>query len=169
LTQGLNEIPARLIGDKADDSDGLDGRLLDDWGTEMIAPHRRGLKRKKTQDGRPLRRYRRRWKVERLFAWLQNFRRLTAQKFAASGERAKVFFAWELSAEGLRKFYAKVIPGHFRENRNQAAQRGKPTVRSSSLGKWVRALSPDPPNSSMVDCTVGFGSDGTWRRTQAPR
>lgn len=29
-----------------------------------------------TQDGRRLRSYRRRWKVERLFAWLQNFRRL---------------------------------------------------------------------------------------------
>jgi transposase len=27
-------------------------------------------------DGRPLRRYRKRWGVERLFAWLQNFRRL---------------------------------------------------------------------------------------------
>src|SRR5690606_41907716 len=30
----------------------------------------------KTQDGRQLRRYKRRWKVERLFAWLQNFRRI---------------------------------------------------------------------------------------------
>ena len=29
--------------------------------------------------GRPLRRYRRRWKVERLFAWLQNFRRLVVR------------------------------------------------------------------------------------------
>ena len=29
-----------------------------------------------TQDGRKLRRYRRRWKIERLFAYLQNFRRL---------------------------------------------------------------------------------------------
>jgi transposase len=28
------------------------------------------------QDGRTLRRYRKRWKVERTFAWLQNFRRL---------------------------------------------------------------------------------------------
>jgi len=32
--------------------------------------------RKKTQDGRELRRYCRRWKIERLFAWLHNFRRL---------------------------------------------------------------------------------------------
>jgi transposase len=29
-----------------------------------------------TQDRRRLKRYRRRWKIERLFAWLQNFRRL---------------------------------------------------------------------------------------------
>lgn len=42
----------------------------------MIAPHRRGRKKAKTQDGRTLRRYRRRWKIERLFAWLQNFRRI---------------------------------------------------------------------------------------------
>lgn len=41
---------------------------------ELIAPHRR-TRKQRTQDGRPLRRYRRRWKVERLFAWLQNFRR----------------------------------------------------------------------------------------------
>jgi len=33
-------------------------------------------RRRQTQDGRPLRRYRRRWKIERLFAWLQNYRRL---------------------------------------------------------------------------------------------
>ena len=41
----------------------------------MIAPHR-GNRKNTTQDGRALRRYRRRWKVERLFAWLHNFRRL---------------------------------------------------------------------------------------------
>lgn len=36
-------------------------------------------KRPKTQDGRKLRRYKRRWKVERLFAWLHNFRRLVVR------------------------------------------------------------------------------------------
>ncbi len=46
------------------------------WGIELIAPHRRNRKRPKTQDGRPLRHSRRRWKIERLFAWLGNFRRL---------------------------------------------------------------------------------------------
>jgi transposase len=70
----LDQLPARLIGDKAYDSDGLDRKLAQDYGIEMIAPNRR--KRSKTQDGRPLRRYRKRWKVERLFAWMHNFRRL---------------------------------------------------------------------------------------------
>jgi len=65
----------RLIGDKAYDSDALDDRLLEERGIELISPNRSN-RRIRTQDGRPLRRYTRRWKVERLFAWLHNFRRL---------------------------------------------------------------------------------------------
>ena len=45
----------------------------------MIAPHRKNRKRRKTQDGRPLRRYARRWKVERFFAWLQWQRRIVTR------------------------------------------------------------------------------------------
>lgn len=70
--------PERLVGDRAYDSDPLDAALAE-RGIEMIAPHRRNRKKKKTQDGRKLRRYRRRWKVERLFAWLSNFRRLVVR------------------------------------------------------------------------------------------
>lgn len=71
----LDTLPARLIGDKAYDSDRLDRDLAERYGIEMIAPHR-GQRRQPTQDGRPLRRYRKRWRVERLFAWLHHFRRL---------------------------------------------------------------------------------------------
>jgi transposase len=71
-------LPARLIGDKAYDSDPLDA-ALEAQGVEMIAPHRKGRKKRRTQDGRKLRRYKRRWKVERLFAWLGNFRRLVVR------------------------------------------------------------------------------------------
>ncbi len=46
-------------------------------GIALISPNREN--RTKTQDLRPLRRYKRRWKVERLFAWLQNFRRLVTR------------------------------------------------------------------------------------------
>jgi len=71
-------LPQRLIGDRAYDADPLDAALAQ-LDVEMIAPHRRNRKRPRTQDGRPLRRYRRRWKIERLFAWLGNFRRLVVR------------------------------------------------------------------------------------------
>jgi transposase len=74
----LKEKPKRPIGDKAYDSDPLDETLREE-GIEMIAPHRKNRKKQKSQDGRKLRRYKRRWKIERLFAWLQNFRRLVVR------------------------------------------------------------------------------------------
>ena len=73
-----DEEPERLIGDRAYDSDPLDEALAE-RGIEMIAPHRSNRKRPKTQDGRKLRRYKRRWKIERLFAWLDNCRRLVVR------------------------------------------------------------------------------------------
>jgi transposase len=63
-----------MIGDKAYDSDKLD-REMKAQKVKMIAPHKENRRLKPTQDGRELRRYKRRWKVERLFAWIQNFRR----------------------------------------------------------------------------------------------
>ena len=69
--------PRRVIGDKAYDCDALRAWFQKEYGVELIAPNRRN--RRKTQDGRPLRRYRRRWKVERLFAWLGNFRRIVVR------------------------------------------------------------------------------------------
>jgi transposase len=70
--------PRRLIGDKAYDSDPLDEALQAD-GIEMIAPHKANRVKAPTQDGRALRRYRRRWKIERLNAWLHNFRRIATR------------------------------------------------------------------------------------------
>jgi transposase len=72
------DVPERLIGDKAYDSDRLDQKLMENYGTELIAPNKVN-RRIPTQDGRPLRRYRKRWKIERLFAWLFNFRRLVVR------------------------------------------------------------------------------------------
>ena len=67
--------PDHLIGDRAYDSDKLDAELKQD-GINMIAPHRSNRTKRRTQDGRRLRRYERRWLVERFFAWLQWQRRL---------------------------------------------------------------------------------------------
>ena len=67
--------PLRLIGDKAYDSDPLRKRLKE-LKIDLIVPHRKNRKKPKLQDGRKLRRYRKRWIVERTFAWLGNYRRL---------------------------------------------------------------------------------------------
>ena len=57
------------------DSDKLDEELKKE-GVEMISPHRKGRKKPPTQDRRRLRRYERRWLVERFFVWIQWQRRL---------------------------------------------------------------------------------------------
>ena len=64
-------------GDNVYESDRLDSELAR-LGVELIAPHRR-TRTQRTQDGRPLHRYQRRWKIERLFAWFQKFRRIVVR------------------------------------------------------------------------------------------
>ncbi len=74
------EPPERLIGDKAYDSDKLDAQMIQEFGTEVISPHRHDRRSERvTQNARPLRRYRRRWKVEHMWAWMFNFRRLVVR------------------------------------------------------------------------------------------
>lgn len=67
--------PENLIEVGAYDNYQLDEELTKE-GIEMIAPHRKNRKMRKTQDGRRLRHYERRWLVERFFAWIQWQRRL---------------------------------------------------------------------------------------------
>ena len=70
--------PERLITDRAYDSDPL-RRALARRGIELICPHRSNRTRPRTQDGRKLRRYRRRWVIERTIAWFGAFRRLVVR------------------------------------------------------------------------------------------
>ena len=67
LLTRIGSCNQRLVGDKAYDSNPLDEKLQQ-RGIEMMAPQRGNRKMKKTQDGRKLRRYKRRWKVEDLLA-----------------------------------------------------------------------------------------------------
>ena len=71
----IEAMPGKLIGDRAYDSDPLDAELAED-GIDMVAPHKKNRKKPATQDGRTLRRYARRWIVERFFAWIQWRRRI---------------------------------------------------------------------------------------------
>lgn len=70
----LGKKPEHLVGDKAYDSDKF-RKSLEERDIELVAPPRRN-KRKKLQDGRALRRYKRRWKIEHTNAWFGNYRRL---------------------------------------------------------------------------------------------
>jgi transposase len=68
--------PKVILADKAYDSDPLDAKLLKERKIRLVAPHRDNRTKKKTQDGRELRRYKRRYRIERCFAWLYNNKRL---------------------------------------------------------------------------------------------
>lgn len=70
--------PVRVIADRAYDRDPFREQLAN-RGIELVCPHRRGRVRPKTQDGGRLRRYKRRWKIERTNAWLFAFRRLVVR------------------------------------------------------------------------------------------
>jgi transposase len=70
--------PERLIADRGYDSDAARAALRK-RGIEPIIPHRKNRTKPPTQDGRALRRYRRRWIVERTIGWIGNFRRLTVR------------------------------------------------------------------------------------------
>jgi transposase len=73
----VEKLPPRLIADKAWDGGTLQRRLLKERGIDLIAPKKTNSTRK--QDGRKLRRYKRRWKIERLFAWLKRWRRISTR------------------------------------------------------------------------------------------
>lgn len=74
-TRVLEKRPERMLYDKAADSDSL-RRALQSRGIKQITPHRSNRRKPSLQDGRSLRRYRHRWKIERTISWLGNQRRL---------------------------------------------------------------------------------------------
>ena len=67
-----------MAADRAYGSDPLRERLSK-RGIERIVPYRQNSKLRKHENGRKLRRYKRRWIVERANAWLSQFRRLPAR------------------------------------------------------------------------------------------
>jgi transposase len=70
--------PKRLLYDKAADADWA-REALHTREIELICPHRRGRKKSPRQDARALRRYKRRFAVERTISWLFNLRRLVVR------------------------------------------------------------------------------------------
>jgi len=71
----VRKTPRRLIGDKAYYSQVWSEVFLRRFNTVLIAPAKKNYLRP-VSDGRKLRRLKKRYKVERLNAWLKNFKRL---------------------------------------------------------------------------------------------
>jgi transposase len=79
--------PKRLIGDRGYDSNKVRA-LLVKRGIEPIIPARSNNTVATHQDGRKMRRYKRRWIIERSNSWLQTFRRMVVRY-----ERSEKIFA----------------------------------------------------------------------------
>ena len=91
----------RLIGDKAYDSNILDAALRK-RGIDMIAPNH-VTRKLQNQDGRKLRRYKRRWLIERVFAWLMRSRRLVT-RYEHKAENFQAFLQLACAVILLRRF-----------------------------------------------------------------
>lgn len=80
----LNDVPVPIppgtpvIADRGHDSDELRDDIEDE-GLQPIIPHRRGRVRPSRNDGRRLRRYSRRYVIERTNAWLHCYRGLAVR------------------------------------------------------------------------------------------
>src|SRR3974377_505887 len=81
--------PLRVVADRGYDSDPL-RRRLQRRGIDLIAPYRCNSILRRYEDKRKLRRYRKRWKIERSIAWIQNFRRL----YVRYDRILTVYLAW---------------------------------------------------------------------------
>lgn len=68
-----DDVP--VVADRGFDSDGLRDDLTES-GFHLLAPHRKNRKKPPRNDGRRMRRYKRRYVVERTFGWLHSYRRL---------------------------------------------------------------------------------------------
>jgi IS5 family transposase len=86
VVAALDDIPAEVevppdvpvVGDRAYDSDPLREELAES-GHRLLAPHRKNRKKPSSNDGRRMRRYKRRWIVERTFAWVHSYRRVVTR------------------------------------------------------------------------------------------
>jgi transposase len=85
----ITEENIPMLADKAYDCDGLRA-YLEKRGFILITPHRMNRVKEPMIDGRRLRRYKRRWKVERTFAWLHSYRRVIT-RHEKSNERFEGF------------------------------------------------------------------------------
>lgn len=79
LVPALNDVPIAIepdtpvVADKGHDSDPLRDELEEN-GYKPVIPHRNNRVKPSRNDGRHLRRYRHRWRIERTNSWVHSYR-----------------------------------------------------------------------------------------------
>jgi transposase len=99
----------RLIADRAYDSNGL-RKELKKQGIEPVIPARKTSKCATDQDGRKLKRYRNRWKIERTIAWIQNFRRIVT-RYENRADLYEGFVHLACTMITLRRLFPRAVYG----------------------------------------------------------
>lgn len=74
-----------------------------------------------------------------------------------TGEKAKVFFTPDISAQGIRALYAKVN-ADINGNVAVKVHTGEPNGPNIIPREWVKAFLPDVPNATIVECNVLYPS-----------
>ena len=72
-------LPDKIFGDKAYDSQGLQRTIAQESGIELNAPLRKNSTQVREINNRDIKHEKGRWKIERLFSWLKGFRRINAR------------------------------------------------------------------------------------------
>ena len=158
---GRRRAPARdararnTDGDRGYDSDRLDDTLMTTYGIEMIAAHRRG--RARTQDGRPRRRVRRRWKVERFFAWLHHSRRaVTRWEYHVCAHAAPPIYeiGSSLKTERFsRRWFGQSTPDQILANDSRIAAEYLGLVDKDDIERNITEVDPPASVSRHVCCS----------------
>ena len=157
----LEERPERLIGERAYDSDPLDAGLAEE-GIEMIAPHRRNRKKPKTQDGRKLRRYKRRWKIfQRLFSLGST---TSGEWWCATSDGCRT--SWASRSWGASLYCSGVFEMTSRShliNTNRATQEATHSVRSGLKRRETVAYSRRRIAKCSSQTIYEIGSSQVWK------
>lgn len=101
--------PKRLIADRAYDSNAL-RKELKEQKIEPIIPARKTSRRATDQDGRKMKRYRNRWKIERTIAWIQNFRRIVT-RYEQRADLYEGFVHLACTMITLRRLFPRAVYG----------------------------------------------------------
>ena len=80
-----------------------------------------------------------------------------AQSGTVAGEKAKVFFTKDISANAMRKLYS-LVNQHITGRVAVKVHTGEPNGPNIIPREWIKQFMPDVPNATIVECNVLYPS-----------